>query len=61
MVPTMVTTMGLMQGISVIQPESTLPTVLVIPTTEIKKEAFSAENPMFVAICKKVLLVGSGS
>ena len=48
-----VTTRGLTEGMSVTQPEITLPTVLVIPTMEIRKEAFSGENPKLVAIYRK--------
>ena len=52
----MVTTKGLMQGMSVIHPEATLPMVLVIPTMEIRKAALSEEKPMLSAIYKKNVL-----
>ena len=41
----MLTMMGLTQGMSEIQPEMTLPTVLVIPIMEIRNEASSGPRP----------------
>ena len=47
------TTSGLTRGRSVRPPDTILPTVLVMPTTDIKRDAFAADRPRWVPSYKK--------